>query len=63
MACGWQHCIAVTRLGDVFAWGHGAAGQLGMGNEHDLWAPKRVPRLVGKSARSASAGFNHSAAF
>jgi hypothetical protein len=36
-------------IGDVFAWGH--AGQLGMGNEHALWAPARVPRLVAKSAR------------
>jgi hypothetical protein len=50
-------------MGDVFAWGHGAEGQLGMGNDHDLWAPARVPLLVGKSVRSVSAGLNHSSAF
>jgi alpha-tubulin suppressor-like RCC1 family protein len=42
VACGWKHCIAVTYRGDVYAWGIGAGGVLGLGNEFDMYTPVLV---------------------
>ena len=32
IACGWDHCMAVTDDGALFTWGSGRAGQLGHGD-------------------------------
>ena len=32
VACGRQHTLAITREGEVYAWGYNGAGQLGNGS-------------------------------
>ena len=32
IACGWDHCLAVTDDGALFTWGSGHSGQLGHGD-------------------------------
>lgn len=32
IACGWDHCMAVTDDGALFTWGSGRSGQLGHGD-------------------------------
>lgn len=33
VACGAYHCLAATSCGELFAWGEGNAGQLGLGDD------------------------------
>lgn len=33
VACGAYHCLVATSCGELFAWGEGNAGQLGLGDE------------------------------
>ncbi|KAK9858824.1 hypothetical protein WJX84_009792 [Apatococcus fuscideae] len=47
LACGWRHSLAVSSKGQVFAWGRGGNGQLGLGWGHitDQFTPQRVDCL------------------
>ena len=42
ISAGWQHTLALSREGYLFAWGHGLCGQLGLGHFHDTWDPEEV---------------------
>ncbi|CAE7643215.1 UVR8 [Symbiodinium sp. CCMP2592] len=42
IACGREHCVAITYDGNAYAWGKGDKGQLGVGRNEDT----AVPRLV-----------------
>ncbi|KAL6771439.1 UVR8 [Auxenochlorella protothecoides x Auxenochlorella symbiontica] len=43
---GWRHSIAVTREGEVYVWGRGASGVLGLGGrEEDQLMPTRLVSL------------------
>lgn len=43
---GWRHSIAVTREGEVYVWGRGASGVLGLGGrEEDQLMPTRLVAL------------------
>ncbi|TYZ62285.1 hypothetical protein PybrP1_006966 [[Pythium] brassicae (nom. inval.)] len=61
VAAGYQHALAVTRSGAVFAWGKGERGQLGFGSAN-VKAPQELIALKGKAVAAVSAGFNHSSA-
>lgn len=37
IACGWDHCMAVTDDGALFTWGSGRSGQLGHGDAGVIW--------------------------
>jgi len=39
VACGWQHTLALSSNGKVFAWGYGEDGQLGHGDKLDQTVP------------------------
>lgn len=41
VSCGWAHSMAVNEQGQVFAWGAGEGGQLGLGTAE---AAVRIPR-------------------
>ena len=71
LACGEAHSLALSRDGEVFAWGRGAEGQLGRGVlEESVERPQGVEALgqvaascgaahtafVSRSARSSAAG-------
>lgn len=61
VACGSQHSLAVTSAGELFAWGRGDAGQLGMGRLKDEDRPSAVTSLAGRFVTACAAGENHSA--
>jgi hypothetical protein len=64
LASGWRHTVVVSDSGRVFTWGRGVNGQLGHGDELDLWvlllalAPCCLP-LFGGLRGSASASTSH----
>ena len=58
---GRSHSFAVMATGELYAWGHNAFGQLGIGPQVG-WQhhPERVAALAGKRVRQASAGGRYS---
>ncbi len=63
IAAGYQHSLAATRSGRVYAWGTGTSGQLGDGGVQDSRAPVLVTRLPGNDPVVAvAAGYVHSVA-
>ncbi|KAK4772652.1 hypothetical protein SAY86_014427 [Trapa natans] len=45
VSCGWRHTLAVTERNNVFSWGRGTNGQLGLGESIDRNLPKIVETL------------------
>ncbi|XP_066935662.1 serine/threonine-protein kinase Nek9-like [Clytia hemisphaerica] len=43
IACGDSHVVAMTDQGEVYAWGCGEYGRLGLGHEDDCSTPQLVP--------------------
>jgi len=39
---GYDFTVVVTELGDMWSWGHGSAGQLGLNNDDNQLLPARV---------------------
>jgi len=62
VACGTTHTLAVSVDGELFAWGCGREGQLGLGDYSSPRAPQLVHLLVGQRVTSVAAGEFHSAA-
>eukprot|EP00762_Andalucia_godoyi_P003710 ANDGO_08539.mRNA.1 Ultraviolet-B receptor UVR8 len=62
VACGMAHTLALTASGDVYAWGWGRGGQLGLGSEDSVRAPKLIEALRGRRIRAVAAGVNFSVA-
>jgi len=59
IAAGYQHSVALTADGRVFAWGENSAGELGIGNQRDTNVPVAVKMdgaLAGKRVTAISAG-------
>lgn len=42
ISCGWRHTLAMTERKNVFSWGRGTSGQLGLGDTLD----RNLPQLV-----------------
>jgi alpha-tubulin suppressor-like RCC1 family protein len=42
LAVGWDHACAVTPWNVAWCWGNGSEGQIGDGNTHQRWTPRRV---------------------
>ena len=62
IACGLHHVLALSDAGDVYAWGGGGAGQLGLGRRKSFPAPQLVWGMMRKGVRQIGAGAKHSAA-
>lgn len=60
IALGSEHSLALTRSGEVYAWGKGDSGQLGLGRNEDMMQPRKINEL--KDAVTIAAGEDHSAA-
>ncbi|KAA0721997.1 putative E3 ubiquitin-protein ligase HERC3 [Triplophysa tibetana] len=59
--CGNQHCIALSKDGQVFVWGENASGQLGLGKgEPSTRTPQPLKSLGGIPLAQISAGGDHS---
>ena len=41
LAAGPQHVLAVSSDGQVFSWGQGSYGRLGLGNDDNQWVPEQ----------------------
>ena len=64
ISCGLEHTLAVTEAGELWAWGQGAQGRLGLNDGQDRLVPTRVdPQHFAHAPISAvAAGESHSAA-
>ena len=64
IACGSVHTLAVTEAGELWTWGYGAQGRLGLNDGQDRLVPTRVdPQHFAHAPISAvAAGESHSAA-
>jgi alpha-tubulin suppressor-like RCC1 family protein len=59
ISCGGEYSLALTRSGDVFAWGSNNQGQLGHGGRRGSRVPKRIDVLAGKKIVKIVAGWKH----
>ncbi|XP_057777163.1 PH, RCC1 and FYVE domains-containing protein 1 isoform X2 [Salvia miltiorrhiza] len=62
IACGQRHAVLVTKQGEIFSWGEEAGGRLGHGMEADIFHPKLVETLNGKSIEMVACGDYHTCA-
>eukprot|EP01105_Mastigella_eilhardi_P011889 TRINITY_DN2730_c0_g1_i2.p1 TRINITY_DN2730_c0_g1~~TRINITY_DN2730_c0_g1_i2.p1 ORF type:complete len:327 (+),score=16.94 TRINITY_DN2730_c0_g1_i2:53-1033(+) len=60
--CGGQHSVAVTEGGDIYVWGNGTEGQLGLGDRTSRQSPTLCTAFIGKKVTTLSCGRNHNAA-
>jgi alpha-tubulin suppressor-like RCC1 family protein len=62
VSCGPEHAAAVTAHGQLYCWGSGDRGRLGIGSEVDAWAPQQVADLAGKRVVQVACGTVHTLA-
>ncbi|KAL1551014.1 PH, RCC1 and FYVE domains-containing protein 1-like [Salvia divinorum] len=62
IACGQRHAILVTKHGEVYSWGEEAGGRLGHGMEADIFHPKLIETLNGKTIEMVACGDYHTCA-
>jgi alpha-tubulin suppressor-like RCC1 family protein len=63
VACGGYHTLALNDKGDVYAWGAGEYGQLGLpGKPHSVFRPTLVKALEGLQVSFIACGASHSIA-
>ena len=60
ISCGARHVVAVTSSGDVFAWGCGEDGRLGLGSDETHCRPMKVPLEEGVRVRESRCGVDGS---
>ncbi|CAI5744566.1 unnamed protein product [Peronospora destructor] len=61
IACGWKHSLLATSAGDVFAWGSGRHGQLGLGSDTLVASmPQRIDTLKDMAVSNVFCGWEHS---
>ncbi|TRY65949.1 hypothetical protein DNTS_012353, partial [Danionella cerebrum] len=59
--CGNQHCLALSRDGQLFVWGENSSGQLGLGkSEPSSLTPQPLNSLCGIPLAQISTGGDHS---
>lgn len=59
VACGWGHTAAILRTGELYTWGVGEYGALGLSGTESQWAPSKVAESF--SAVAVSCGTRHTA--
>ena len=62
VAAGNKHSMAITDQGDMYTWGRGKEGQLGLGGIENKREPQIVPSLQGREVVYASGGDGMTAA-
>jgi alpha-tubulin suppressor-like RCC1 family protein len=60
VACGENHCLAMTVGGNVYSWGENGQGQLGLSDTTNRLRPEQIKALRSMGAVKISAGRNHS---
>lgn len=56
VAVSLRHAALVTHRGEMYTWGQGSGGKLGLGNHQNADSPQRVYTLWGKSVKRVSCG-------
>ncbi|CAN0164477.1 unnamed protein product [Ectocarpus sp. 6 AP-2014] len=59
LACGYYHTVALSRAGEVVAFGRNDYGQLGLGHRESTWQGGQVPDLAGKRIIQVACGSYH----
>jgi len=67
IAAGSAHALLLHKSGDIYTWGIGSAGRLGLDDvlgdpQADIGRPKRLQALHGRAASAVACGYSHSAA-
>lgn len=60
IALGTWHSVALAKGGDVYSWGFGGEGQLGLGHDESVTLPMIIADVAGKGALSISCGAHFS---
>ncbi|KAG5412303.1 hypothetical protein IGI04_008622 [Brassica rapa subsp. trilocularis] len=59
VAAGAEHTAAVTEDGDLYGWGWGRYGNLGLGDRNDRLVPERVTSAGGEKMSMVACGWRH----
>uniref|UniRef100_A0A0D9VH12 RCC1-like domain-containing protein n=1 Tax=Leersia perrieri TaxID=77586 RepID=A0A0D9VH12_9ORYZ len=59
IAAGAEHTAAVTEDGDLYGWGWGRYGNLGLGDRNDRLIPEKVSSLKGEKMVLVACGWRH----
>nr|QEM23329.1 UV resistance locus 8 [Colobanthus quitensis] len=59
VAAGAEHSAAVTEAGDVYGWGWGRYGNLGLGDRSDRLVPEKVSPIDGIKMTLVACGWRH----
>ncbi|KAF3508820.1 hypothetical protein F2Q69_00004960 [Brassica cretica] len=62
VAAGAEHTAAVTEDGDLYGWGWGRYGNLGLGDRNDRLVPERVTSASGEKMSMVACGWRHTIA-
>ncbi|EDL12916.1 NIMA (never in mitosis gene a)-related expressed kinase 8, isoform CRA_a, partial [Mus musculus] len=60
VACGASHVLALSTDGELFAWGRGDGGRLGLGTRESHNCPQQVPVAPGQEAQRVVCGIDSS---
>ena len=60
--CGYHHSAAVTKEGEIMAWGRGVFGQLGLGSNQSYSSPQPIEFLGSQIITSIACGWQHTMA-
>lgn len=60
IAAGAEHTVAVTEDGDLYGWGWGRYGNLGLGDRDDRFVPEKVSPVEGEKMALVACGWRHS---
>ncbi|XP_063124741.1 serine/threonine-protein kinase Nek8 isoform X3 [Rattus norvegicus] len=58
VACGASHVLALSADGELFAWGRGDGGRLGLGTRESHNCPQQVPMVPGQEAQRVVCGID-----
>lgn len=61
VACGAQHSVGITEVGELYTWGSGEDGRLGHGDMRDRSVARKVMSLLRERVVHASCGGAHTA--
>lgn len=68
VSCGWGHTAAIVESGELFTWGYGSDGQLGIGSITSHYSPQLVTFLslhgnknLNKFSQDIDCGARHTA--
>jgi alpha-tubulin suppressor-like RCC1 family protein len=61
LACGWGHTAVITESGELYTWGVGEFGALGLGSISTQWSPEKVSLFHQFDPIQVSCGSRHMA--